>query len=100
MLPKNPPGSWLAGAKFDLGTQSSLLPEISSSEQSVSRLPGQKYFVDQPGGAELITNKLTDATLEGIAVPDTVVSATGLITDRTATPQNVIQVCCLRYAIC
>lgn len=91
VLPKNPPGSWLAGAKFDLGTQSSLLPEISSSERSVSRLPGQKFFVDQPGGAEFITNKLTDATLEGIAVPDTVVSATGLITDRTATPQNVIQ---------
>ncbi|KAJ6357183.1 hypothetical protein OIU78_005126 [Salix suchowensis] len=90
-LPKNPPRSWFAGAKFDHGTKSSLLPEVSSSGQSVFSLPGQNFFVDQPGGAEFITHKLTDATLEGNAVSDTVVSANGLITDRTATPQNVIQ---------
>ncbi|KAJ6720891.1 CALMODULIN-BINDING TRANSCRIPTION ACTIVATOR CAMTA [Salix viminalis] len=85
-LPKNPPRTWFAGAKFDHGTKSSLLPG-----QSVFSLPGQNFFVDQPGGAEFITHKLTDATLEGNAVSDTVVSANGLITDRTATPQNVIQ---------
>ncbi|KAF9674333.1 hypothetical protein SADUNF_Sadunf10G0116400 [Salix dunnii] len=90
-LPKNPPRSWFAGAKFDHSTKSSLLPEVSSSGQSVFSLPGQNFFGDQLGGAEFITHKLTDATLEGNAVLDTVVSANGLVTDRTATPQNVIQ---------
>ncbi|KAJ0036031.1 hypothetical protein Pint_24238 [Pistacia integerrima] len=99
-LSRHSPDSWFTGAKFNHSTGSNMWTQIHNSRTNALNVldHDQKLYVEQPGGTDFITHKLTDARLDGDnTVPNIVPCGDRLITDGdvravTASSQRVTQV--------
>ncbi|GAV71635.1 IQ domain-containing protein/CG-1 domain-containing protein/Ank_2 domain-containing protein [Cephalotus follicularis] len=96
-LSKDPPDSWLAGAKFGHGATSCLWSEVHSLSRNAFNVHDQKLFFEQPSGADFLTHKITDSRLDTDSkVPDFLTCIDRLIThpdvEVATSSQSVIQV--------
>ncbi|PON64836.1 Notch [Parasponia andersonii] len=84
-LSRNPPGSWYPGLKLYHAAGSSVWAPTHGSTRHEESTRGQKCDVEEPGGADFITHKLTDARLD----VDGKVSDIFALSDRLITDMGI-----------